>query len=465
MPIQREESHDLTGGMVTSVPPHQVGTKEAILAQNLDPRDWRGATTRKGREQHGSNFSSDVAIDGLKHWTRDNATTYLIGRIGTTFYDFATGVAASVGIGGTSGAIMKAAALNDTLIVVVDGLAPQVFSGSTLSALGGSPPSEAKFAVVHVSKLWLAGDDANPQKKNFSATNNPANFTATNDAGSITSQDGGGDNIRGLASNRQVLLTFYRNFTDVLIGNSVANFAEQRLIERGLVSSTGYTTGNEVVFFASDDAIYMVAGTRVSDITTGKMRTTYQNISDKSKISLGVRGDLLLVVDYGTDTAWACYPKKMIWTEWTGQGWKVMDTANDQTFYAGADGGSTTQIWKLDTGTLDGASTITAAWRIPNLSFGWPDCPKNLAEARLHAKPGLPTVTITWFKNGASYGSQNTMTFASTGDHAWDAVAGQSKVRGQFLGFKAEWTGAGTLYGWTLYGEVTADPKEIPARD
>jgi hypothetical protein len=309
----------------------------------------------------------------------------------------------------------------------------------------------------------VAGDDANPQTKKGSATNNPNDWTSAFDAVSITTQDGGGDTIQGLASNRQVLLTFYRNYTDVLSGNSYANFAEQRLIDRGLVSPTGYTTGGEVVFFASDDAIYMVSGMRVSDITTGKMREAYTAIADKSKISLGMKGDLLLVVDYGADVAYACAYKWGRWSTWSGQSWIVMDTSNDQTFYAGADGGSSTQIWKLDSGSLDGAATITAQWRTPNLGFGWPDCPKNLSQAKLHAKPGMPTCTITWFKNGASTGSQNTMDFASTGEHAWDAVAGQSKIRGQFLGMKVAWDGPGTLYGWTLYAEVTADEGEIPA--
>jgi len=475
MPIVREESHNLTGGEVTSPPPHLVGVQEALSAQNLDPRDLRGATTRNGRSQHGSNFSSDAAFDGLKHWiqgigsggagTAYLGSSHLIGRIGTTFYDFISGVAASIGIGGTQGSIARMAPLNDVLCIVVDGLAPKQYDGTNFANLTGTPPAEAKFAVVHMSKLWLAGDDANPQTKKGSATNNPNDYTTSFDAVSITTQDGGGDTIQGLASNRLILLTFYRNFTDYLAGNSYANFSEQRLIDRGLVSPTGYTSAGEVVFFASDDAIYMVSGAQVTDITTGKMRTTYRNISDKSKISLGLKGDLLLVVDYGADTAYACAYKFLRWSTWTGQAWKVMDTANDQTFYAGADGGSTTQIWKLDTGSLDGAASITAHWRTPNLGFGWPDCPKNLAQAKIHAKPGMPTTTITWYKNGASIGSQNILTFATAaaGEHAWDTVAGQSKVRGQFLGMKIEWTGAGTLYGWTLYAEVTADEGEVPA--
>ena len=460
--LVREGTDNLTGGEVTSLAPHLVGTGEAVSSQNLDPRDLRGATTRNGRAQHGVNNGSDSAVKGLKAWTRDNGTNYVIARLGTTFYDVSAAAWASIGIGGTNNERFRAAALNDVLAIAVDGIAPRKWDGTTFAALGGSPPAEAKYAAIFASKLFLAGDDANPQKKSFSATNNPEDFTTANDAGSITTQDGGGDTIQGLVANRKVLLTFYRNYTDYLVGTSPFNFTEDRLIDRGLVSKTGYASAGEVAFFASDDAIYMVAGTRVSDITTLKFRKTYQDIADLSKVSLGIKGDLLLVVDYGADKAYACAYKYLRWATWSGQSWEVMDTANDQTFYAGVDGGSTTQIWKLDSGSLDGTATLTCKWRTPNMAFGWPDAIKNLAAVRLHAKPGMGTITVTYYKNGTSTGSTTDVTFSSTGDHDWAGRHGQSALRGHFLGLEFQWTGVGTLYGWAAYAEVTSDAGEIP---
>lgn len=461
--IKREGSESLVGGEVTSLAPHLVGAGEAIAAENIDPRDLRGATTRAGRSQFGVDNASANGVKGLKAWRRDNGTDFLVARLATTFYNVSAASWASIGIGGTSDERFQAAALNDVLAIVVDGLAPRKWDGTTFGALGGTPPSESKYAVVHASKLWLAGDDANPQTKTFSATNNPENFTAANDAGSITTQDGGGDTIRGMATNRKVLLTFYRHFTDVLIGDSVANFREERLQDRGLVSFGGHVSAGEVVFYASDDAVYMVAGTRVSDITTVKFRQTYKDIADKSKITLGVVGDLLLVTDYGADKAYACAYKYNRWSTWTGQAWESMDTTNDYKLYAGTDNGSTNQVWQLDTGTLDGASAITANWRTPNFAFGWPDAIKNLSAIKLMAKPGLGTTTITYYKNGVSTGSTTDVTFAASGDSDWAGRAGQSKVRGHNLGIKMQWVGAGTLLGYALYAEVTTDEGQIPA--
>jgi hypothetical protein len=168
-------------------------------------------------------------------------------------------------------------------------------------------------------------------------------------------------------------------------------------------------------------------------------------------------------VDYGADVARAYDYKNGRWAPWTTQPWECGDTSNAHVLYAGTDAGSTAQIWKLDTGSLDGTASITAFWRTPNFSFGWPDCPKNMAEFRVLAKPGLPTTTVQFFKDGASIGSSKTLTFASTGDADWKKIAKMGAVRGQYLGAKISWTGQGTLLGFAFYGEVTSDEGEIPA--
>lgn len=458
----REGSENLTGGEVTSLPPHLIGQGEFASSQNLDPRNLRGAATRNGRSIFGVSGGSNTGTKGLKAWTRDLGTEYLFLRLGTTFYNASAASVASIGIGGTNDERFRAGALNNIMVFAVDGRTPAQYDGTTFSDVTGSPPAEAKYAAVHVSKLWLAGNDANPQTKYFSATNNPNDYTAANDAGSITTQDGGGDTIRGLVANKYALLTLYRNYVDVLEGDSVANFRERRLIDRGLVSLTGYVSAGEVCFFASDDAIYMVAGTKVSDLTTLKFRETYNNISDKSQITLGIKGDLLLVEDYGANVTYACAYKYNRWATWTSVGWEVMDTANDQTLYAGTDSGSTQQVWKLDTGSLDNTATITANFRIGNYGFGAPDAIKNLGAIRVHAKPGCPTITLTYYKNGSAVGSTNTVTFPTTADHDWSGAMGQSKLRGYYLGFKAEWVGQGTVYGWALYAEVVTVKGQIP---
>jgi hypothetical protein len=464
--IIRIGSEALVGGENNTKAAHTLGLSEAASTENLDPREWQGAKTRKGREQYSIDNGSNTGVHGLKAWTRDAGTSFLIGRIGTTFYDIQSASWASIGIGGTANAKMRAAALNNILVIVVDGNDVSKYNGATLATITATgTPAEAKYAAVYVSKLILAGDDSNPQTLTGSATNNPEDFTATNDAFTITSQDGGGDTIRGLAAARNWLNIFYRFYTEIMTGTGVFDFRVERLTDRGLVSETGYAASGDVVFFASDEAIYMVARGQVNDITTLAQREWYLGISDKTKITLLLKGDLLLVCAYGDtgDYARAFDYKNGRWTTWTSQPWECGDTSNTQDLYAGTDSGSTAQIWKLDTGTLDGSASIACLWRTADYAFGWPDAVKNMAEARLLAKPGLPTTAVQFTKNGASIGSSYARTFASTGAEDWAKVSPARDIRGQFLGAKISWTGQGTLLGFAFYGEVNTDSDEIPA--
>jgi hypothetical protein len=448
----------LVGGEVNTKPSHEVGLSEAASAVNLDPREYRGAKTRNGRETFAGTNGSGYAINGIKAWQRNSGTNYLLYKTTTTFWSASAGGTASVGSGGTADALMAAVPLDNILVVVADGLTPQKWPAATdLAALGGSPPAEAKYAVVYSSKVFLSGNDAAPQTIYFSATNNAEQYdsvAAPNDAGSITSQEGGGDTVQGLRSCRKWMCIFYRYYTEILIGNTVFNFAIDRLCDHGLVSQTGHCGTGDVAFFASDEAVWMVAGARASDITTAKVRTWYQAISDKSKITLALKGDLLIVIDYGSGVAMACDYKTGRWTTWPDQYWKCADTANDQTLYAGP-AGSTVQVHKLDTGSTDGASAINAYWRTGGWSFGRPEAKKNLAGLYVHGKASLPTTTVTWYMDGVAHASTKDLTYSATTEGDWKMAAPKSG-RANYWSFKVAWSGPGTLYGLCAYGEVTA---------
>ena len=464
--IVRVGSESLVGGEVNTKPPHEIGLSEAASAVNLDPREYRGAKTRNGRATFGGTNGSGTGVKGLKTWTQNAGTSYVIYKTSLVFWHASTAGVASIGSGGTANARFEAVPLDNILVIVVDGITPKQWDGQVAGwgNLGGSPPAEAKYATVYASKVYLAGNDAAPQTVYFSATNNAQQYdssAAPNDAGSITSQEGGGDTIQGLRACRKWLCIFYRYYTEILIGNTVFNFAVDRLTDHGLVSQSGHCGIGDVCFFASDEAIHMVAGARASDITTAKIREWYRGITDKSKITLLMKGDLLLVVDYGTGIAYACDYKTGRWSPWTDQFWECGDTSNDQILYAGPSA-STTQLWKLDTGSTDSASAIAAYWRTGNINYGFPDAIKNFGGLMVHAKPGMPTTVVTFYKNGSAIASTKSLVFAATGDHDWQMTGPRNDVRGQYLAYKMAWSGPGTLYGFASYGEVTVDGGEIP---
>jgi len=493
--IVREGSENLVGGEITSRAPHQIGLNEAILAENIDPRDQRGVTTRNGRELvSGINVGSFIAgggvgtttINGIKRWTANAGTTYLLvgckhglTTLPMNFFE-AGGIWASISWASYSTSLhselgFKAEPLNNVVVLCNRTSIPQKYvAGASalvnLGGLSGSAIHNSKYCAVYISKMFMAGNPVTPQTLTWSASNNPEDWTTVDNAGNTIIRSGGGDTIQGLAANKKVLLIFFKASTYMLYGSSTPELKVEKVLDRGLVSETGYVSIDEVTFFASTDAIYMVAGTRISDLTTLKFKETYKAITDKAKITLAVSGKLLLVVDYGAGKAYACDYTRNVWAEWTSQNWHVIDTDVDGTLYAGTgdfDSGTAASglayIYKLDTGTLDGSTaSIQAQWRTPNLTFGWPDCPKNLNTLRVHAKPGIATMTVTYYKNGVSTGSTNALTFAGSGDHAWDGVSGQSQVRGTHLGMKFTWNGVGTVYGWCAYAEITTDKGQIP---
>ncbi len=456
----------LNGGEVNSKPPHEIGLSEGASVVNCDPREYRGAKTRNGRATFGGTNGSGTGVKGLKAWTQNAGTSYVIYKTTTVFWHASTAGVASIGSGGTASAKFNAVPLDNILVIVVDGITPKQWDGQTTGwgDLGGSPPSEAKYAAVYVSKVWLSGNDGAPQTVYFSATNNAQQFdsvAAPNDAGSITSQEGGGDTIQGLRACRKWLCIFYRYYTEILIGNSVFNFAVDRLSDHGLVSQTGHCGTGDVCFFASDEAVWMVAGARASDITTAKVREWYRNITDKTKITLLLKGDLLLVVDYGTGVGYACDYKTGRWSPWTDQYWESGDTSNDQILYVGP-AASTTQIWKLDTGSTDQSSAIDAYWRTGNIGYGWTDVKKRFGGLSVHAKASLPAVVVTFYKNGSAISSTKSLTFAASGDSGWSLTGPRNDMSAQFHSFKMAWSGPGTLYGFAAYGEVTVDDGQIP---
>ena len=474
--IVRLGAEVLEGGEINTSAPHTLGLKEAASAVNLDPREYRGAKTRPGRSTFSVTNGSGTGVKGIKHWDRGAAsnfasviipaTTYLLYRTGTTFWSASAAAVGSVHIGGTDGAYMNAVVLDDLMVVVCDGLTPAKWDGTvtTMVALAGSPPAEAKYAAIYVSKVFLSGNDADPQRVYYSATNNANQYSsmaAVNDAGSYTSQDGGGDTIQGLRACRKWMCIFYRYYTEILTGNTVFNFSVDRLADRGLVSQTGHCGVGDVCFFASDDAVWMVAGARASDITTSKIKTWYNAISDKTKITLLMKGKLLLVIDHSSGQAYACDYMTLRWSVWTDQYWECGDTSNDQVLYAGPSA-STVQIQKLDTGTADNASAIAAHWRTGDYPFGWPDVIKNHRDTMVHALPGMPSVTVTHYMNGSAAASTESLTFDATGANDWVRSGPKSELRGQYLGAKFAWSGPGTLYGFAMYAEVTADSGEVP---
>lgn len=473
MAIQVERALVANGGLVTGLPPHAVGAAESPDLQNIDPGYSLGARTRPGSSLYGASTTSagsGVIGRGLRAWTRNNGTTYLFaGDNDGNVWSVDTGSWFNVANNFASGTIVQMAPLKDVLVVVGSGLAPRVSSaGSTLAALGGTPPSLAKYCTVYATKMWLAGDPNNPSKVNFSKSNDPEDWTTANNAGNIVIGDGDGDVIKGLEGTKRALYVFKRKNTYVVVGDTPFNFRVDLLCSWGLVSDYAHCSDGQGCFFAADDGIYYASGLNVARISD-KVKDTYDSIPDKSKIAMELKGDKLFIfypssASSQNDTALVCaYKRKMAdgsvsaaWSKYTSQPFGVATTGRDGTLY-GLTNASTLQIYKLD--TTDAAGDVSVYWSTPDMYWSDPMAPKTLMEYFVHMAPATATTTVTVrsYADGASAGADQTLTFGTSGLHDSQRAMGQAAVSGRFLRLRFSWTGSKTLYGWTAFADVRAD--------
>jgi hypothetical protein len=478
MALDQVGAKAIHGGLIRGVPTFLVGTAESPDCENVDPADPFGASTRPGSSLFGvsgGSAGSGVVGRGLFPWIRNAGTTYLFAAHGTTIYSVDTGSWFSVLTGVSTDSIMQGATLNNLAVIVASGVAPKVSTaGSTLMNLGGTPPTLAKYVTTYVQKIFLAGDTANPNTVSFSASNNPEDYTTVNNAGTIIVGDGDGDILKGLLGTKRVCYAFKRNNTYAITGNSPFDFRVDRVAQTGLISEYGITTDGQGVFFASDDGIYYANGLdiyRVSDA----IREDYVNISDKTSISLEVKGEKLFCFYASTGSAndkcfVLAFRRKMlsgevrgVWSRYTAQPYSVSKTAKDNTLY-GLTNASTLQIYKLDTGS---AGSITTTWNTPDFDFGDTYAWKVLARYFIHVKIPDATTTLTgqWFADGASIGSQYSFTVGTTGSYSILQAAQKSaaSITGRFLRLKLSWDKPMTVYGYRIFAD-THVMSDLPRR-
>ncbi len=478
MPITELTSRSINGGLVTALPACNIGVAESPDSQNLDPTDILGATTRAGSALFGVTgpvAASGTPGKGLFPWTRNAGTTYIFAANATSIYSVDTGSWFVVANGIATDSIAQFTPLNNMLVAVASGIAPKISTaGSTLYNLGGTPPALAKYCTTYVQKVFLAGDTVNPNRIDWSASNNAEDYTTANNAGHATIGDGDGDIINGLSSTKRVLYIFKRHNVYALTGDSPFNFEASRLRAIGLVSEYGFATTGEGTFFASDDGIYYIQGLDCSRISD-PIQPTYKAIADKTTIALEIKGDKLFVFYKNAatqnDSAFVlAYMRKMpdggvrgIWAQYNAQTYSVAKTAKDNTLY-GITSASSLQLYQLDTGT---AATITAYWNTPDCDFGDQYAMKTLVRYYFLVRPPTATTTFTvqFYADGTAVGGGNTILVGTTGSYQIINASPPSTttITGRTIRAKLSWSGVQTVFGWRMYADIRVE-ADFPRR-
>lgn len=469
MAMAEEGAAVMNGGLVTGFPPHAIGATESPDCENIDPSNPLGARTRRGSSLYGVTLVSTGSgshMTGLKVWTRDNGTTYILFANKTSIYSADGTTALSVNASMSSDSVMQAGALNNMLVVVASGLRPQISSaGSTLASItsGTFLPTAAKYVAEYGSKIWISGDPSNPSRVSFCKAQDPEDWTTASNAGNADIGTGDGDVIKGLSGTRRALFVFKRANTYAITGNSTANYQADQVCSWGLVGDYAHASDGQGVFFASDDGIYYAVGLNVGRISD-PVKRTYDEITDKSTMALEVKGDKLFVFYKGSgatanNRALVCaFKRKMsdgqvrgVWAPYSSQPYSVANTSRTSQLYAGTNA-STLQIYELDTGS---PGAIDAYINTPDFNFE-SYAPKSAMRYFVHmqADTATTTVTVRHFADGASVGSDATLTFGTSGSHGVQQIGGNNSWNGRFLRLKLTWTGDKMLYGVKVYADV-----------
>jgi len=473
MAMQDIGTRVINGGLVTGLPPHAITINEAQVSENVDPSYPLGLKTRRGSSAYGVTLptsASGAAMTGLRVWTRDLGTTFHVFAVNTTIYSADGNSALSIKTGMATDSIMNADALNNMLVVVASGLFPQISSaGSSLASIteGTYLPStaRAKYITEYGSKLWISGDTSFPSRVIFCKAGDPEDWSSVSNAGNADIGAGDGDIIRGLAGTRRALYLFKRKTTYALTGDTTANYKVDPVCEWGLVSERGFASDGQGCFFASDDGVYYLNGLNASRISD-PVRDTYDGISDKSTLTMEIKGDKLFIFykDSGSQNnkALVCgFKRKMsdgsvrgVWGIYTGQPWSVADTSRANQLYVGTNTG-TLQIYEIDTGS---PGSVDCLWRTPDMDFDSFSF-KTLMRYFVHQKADTATTTLTvrTYVDGASHGSDATLSFGTTTEHQVQMAGPLSGPTGRFLGLRLAWTGDKTFYGIRVYADVRAD--------
>ena len=146
--------------------------------------------------------------------------------------------------------------------------APKKYTGSAISALGGSPPN-AIYATVFTDRTVAGRTTAQPQRLYFSAAGNPESWDTTNSYIDLTYP------ITGLASLRTAILIFHdgyvsriRGYTPPTVAGGSGDFAvDDPIWNVGCSDARSIAYWGDQIIFADGEGIYTTDGAGVDDLT------------------------------------------------------------------------------------------------------------------------------------------------------------------------------------------------------
>lgn len=246
---------DFSGGEAAIFNHASMPAKFSLMLQNCHVSDRKGIAKVPGYKKITAGTVPVKLSSGFEYLKRDGTKIIVSAGGGYIYKKNADDTLTSIATGLNTAARYSFAMMNNLCLMGNGVDAPKKYDGTTVSALGGTPPATAFKFHVHKGRVWVL-ERTNKLLASHSALNNPEDWTTANDAGYLDFAFilKSGDELLDVASFADYIVFFFRHHIAVYSGTvpsgTSSNFKLEQLIENSGVVDTGTVAelGNDLAY-------------------------------------------------------------------------------------------------------------------------------------------------------------------------------------------------------------------------
>ena len=280
---------DFSGGLNTKSSQYLLGRdtnyslrrNQLTLLENVDRNESGALTTRFGYAKLNTDVvvpaGGDDTIRSIYEYRKTDGTNLVIINAGNSLYKFVSPNFTLIGTVTTADKRFSWTSMNNLLIGCNGVDDPIKYDGTTLAALGGTPPTGPSVVAYYREHIFFAKD----LTLHYSAINAPEDYTTVGDAGSVPVPSVRGTKVTALLAffDRLIVFTDYEVFG--LTGTNDDDFAFTPIsYEFGHTGSHDAVVpaGNNDVYFCSEQGVHRL---NVTDATSelGNLQESYASAS------------------------------------------------------------------------------------------------------------------------------------------------------------------------------------------
>jgi hypothetical protein len=323
--------------------------------------------------------STSGGVKGQDRFYRSNGSPVQLMAHNTSVYTIndATGVTTAIKTGlSSSSTAYDWASVNDKEYFVNGFDAPQVYNGTAVAAVGGSPPV-ADNVEVYANHLFLMQPSTNYVV--FSDAGNYESFGATSFL--YVPSPKTADPATKMLSYGGNLTFMTRNTKYTLYGTDLSSFTlREATAKKGIVSPTAVCTDQQFIYFLSGDYhVYAYNGGTDTKLSSERVSAILRNVANLSSIKMYIH-DKKLFISY-VPSGQTVNQHRLVWdlvfSEWlndeevySGYGSEWNSQSDTGQFVVGSS--KVGALYYGDSGTSDLGKPIKFDWWSKYMSFGSP---------------------------------------------------------------------------------------------